>query len=251
MSDVRIEKRTNKRVEVVGMEGDKTQYKFVGTEEVKSLKAIMFDKLFRALEAGESAEQITEEASKEAQAQKTVAKTAEKEIKAKTAEEKNAAREAAKKAKMDAIAAVTQDPNLKVEGELMLNYRGNPTHKAVCTGPLGVLIFCSEFSSAGKIAYTFCQNADGSLITDPEMVNKGVEHIAKLMAEKMGVNEQALHFQLKNNRRDMISASKFTEAEIQAKKAAIKAERIAAKPVVAAPVAPNAANVEATPAPQA
>lgn len=237
-SEFRIEKRSSKRVQVVGIDGDKTQYKFVGTEDVKSLKTIMFDKLFRALEDGESTEQITEEQSKAAVEEKTAAKSAEKEAKAKSAEEKAAAREAAKKAKLEALAAVTTDPNLKVEGELILNYRGNPTHKATCTGPKGVLIFCSEFSQAGKIAYTYCTNPDGSLITDPEMVNKGVDHIAKYTAEKLGVSEQALHFQLKNNRRDMISASKFTDAEIQARKAEIKAERLAAKPVPA-PAAPT------------
>jgi hypothetical protein len=201
----------------------------------------MFDKLFRPLEANESPDQITEEQATAVVAEKKAAKAVDKEAKAKSAEEKAAAREAAKKAKAEALAAVTQDPNLAIEGELLLNYRGNPTHKATCTGPNGKLIFCSEFTSAGKIAFTYCENEDGSHITDPEMVNKGVDHISKYMAAKLGVNEQALHFQLKANRRDMISSSKFTEAEVQSRKAEIKAAKLAVKPAPAPTAEPKKA----------
>lgn len=214
-SVVMLEKRSGRRIKLIGVDGDKTRFCFIGEDKEKSMKTLMFDKLFRKLEENESAEQLTEKQLEEFKNVKTTSKQAA----AKSAEEK---REAAKKAREeDALKrreALT-DPSIKLETEIAFSHRGNA---AVMVKINDTFNYVSEITLAGKVAYGWLEK-NGEKVT--EFDNKGIKTVAPFIATELNVKPEALEFMLKEARATGIQNCKISQEEIDAKKAQIKAEK--------------------------
>jgi len=211
-----VEKKSGKRVNILGEENGKTKYQYIGDDKEKSLKSSMFTKLFRDLEEDESAEQLTEEQLTEYKTAKTAAKETAKAERSKNREADKAAREAKLQARREALT----DENIKIETSSGFSHRSNA---CVTCKVNDEYIYESEITSAGKVSYAWLKTNTGEII--PEFNNKGVGTVAPYLAEKLGVKPDAMVYMLKDARRQGIVDCKITAEDITARKADLKAAK--------------------------
>ena len=214
-----IEKRTGKRVDA-SINDEKVEFNFLGEEQKKSLKTVLFEKLFRPLEEGESEEQLTEEE----QQQFVAAKNAAKETKSAENKEKRAAEVEAKKKEREARKAALIDENLVASCKTGFNTRGGISiavevfHK---DNPEEKFVFDSEISVAGKVAFAWLYDKTGAAV----LTNKGAAVCAAFVAEKTNLKEEVLAHAFKELRLTAIQNCKITPEEVAAEKARIKAAK--------------------------